>query len=257
MDPRYFLKYLELEARAANKGRDDGRLSKATVEHYARGLRRVNRFLAESDGRFSSVYEAMTMEELNEIAEFLKSSDAFQALNRKGNRMYSAAFRHYLAFAGDEKQVLESHRGELDLVLPPEPETLVLKRAVPRDRILVSQALGLARYSCEADPAHETFPQAATGRPYMEGHHLVPLHWQREFPKASLDCFANIVCLCPTCHRLLHYAEDRTRSRVFDELFEKRCERLARSGIDASRSDLKALAFARTPAAFSKPAPAA
>lgn len=250
MDPRYFLKYLELEARAANKGREDGRLSKATVEHYARGLKRVNRFLAESGAGFSSVYEAMTIEELDAIAAFLKGNEAFQTLNRKGNRMYSATFRHYLAFVSDEKQVLESHRDELDIVLPPEPKTLVLKRALPRDRILVSQALGLAHHCCEADPAHETFPQAATGRPYMEGHHLVPLHWQREFPKASLDCFANIVCLCPTCHRLLHYAEDRTRSRVFDELFEKRGERLAKSGIDATRSDLKALAFARGPVAF-------
>ena len=157
---------------------------------------------------------------------------------------------------GDEKRVLESHRDELDIVLPPEPEALVLRCAVPRDRILVSQALGLARYCCEADPAHETFPQVATGRTYMEGHHLVPLHRQREFPKASLDCFANIVCLCPTCHRLLHYAEDGTRSRVFDELFEKRGERLAKSGIDASRSDLKALAFVRVPALFPKPASA-
>ena len=77
----------------------------------------------------------------------------------------------------------------------------------------------------------------------MEGHHLVPLRWQQEFPKASLDCYANLICLCPTCHRMLHFAEDSVRGRVFDELFEKRSARLAKSGIDASRSELKELAF--------------
>ena len=243
MDPQYFARYLELEVEAGNKGDANGRLSAATVVHYKRGLRRVNQFLAESSLGIASVYEAMTPEELEEIERFLKESPDFARLNAKGHRMYSAAFNHYLEFIRDSRHVLAKGRDVVDIVLPPRRELVISRALYPRDRLLAAQSLAMASYDCEANPAHKTFMARNAGYQYMEGHHLVPLRWQKEFPRASLDCYANIVCLCPTCHRMLHFAEDAVRGRVFDELFEKRSACLARSGIDASRGELKELAF--------------
>ena len=36
---------------------------------------------------------------------------------------------------------------------------------------------------------------------------LIPMKKQQTF-STSLDVYANVVCLCPVCHRLLHYGLD-------------------------------------------------
>ena len=46
----------------------------------------------------------------------------------------------------------------------------------------------------------------------MEGHHLVPLEYQDLFNE-SLYFVDNIVSLCPTCHREIHYAYLQEKKR--------------------------------------------
>ncbi|MBQ2434445.1 MAG: hypothetical protein II266_08430, partial [Clostridia bacterium] len=78
-----------------------------------------------------------------------------------------------------------------------------------------------AGYLCEQDPTHMTFIARSTGRAYMEGHHLLPLKHQSQFD-CSIDIYANVVCLCPICHRLLHFGQDSDRRYAAEKLFEKR-----------------------------------
>ena len=69
----------------------------------------------------------------------------------------------------------------------------------------------------------------------MEAHHLIPMSAQNDFEN-SLDVDANIVCLCPNCHRKLHYG-----NQIDEELkilYEKRKELLNKSGIMISFEDL-------------------
>ncbi|MBR4375650.1 MAG: HNH endonuclease, partial [Spirochaetia bacterium] len=40
------------------------------------------------------------------------------------------------------------------------------------------------------------------GEPYFEIHHLIPLS------EGGEDTIYNTVCLCPNCHRELHYGKD-------------------------------------------------
>ncbi len=61
-----------------------------------------------------------------------------------------------------------------------------------RDRIIVRQVLSSARFRCEVDPDHTTFITEASGDPYLEGHHLIPLSRQDRFPH-SLDVYANLI----------------------------------------------------------------
>lgn len=74
----------------------------------------------------------------------------------------------------------------------------------------------------------------------MEGHHLIPMKKQSEFD-VSLDVYANIICLCPICHRLLHYGITSEKEYLADKLFENRQTRLIHSGIDISRNDFRCL----------------
>ena len=94
----------------------------------------------------------------------------------------------------------------------------------------------MAHYMCEMDQNHTTFTSAATGQQYMEGHHAIPIKCQNEF-KVSLDVYANIVCLCPICHRLLHYGMDSEKRIVLYKVYNGRADRLAKSGIKLSKEE--------------------
>ncbi|MGD9909454.1 MAG: HNH endonuclease [Candidatus Izemoplasmatales bacterium] len=91
-----------------------------------------------------------------------------------------------------------------------------------------------SNFKCDLDNDHVSFT-SKNDKPYMEAHHLVPLSTQDYFDN-SLDVDANIVCLCPNCHRKLHYGKDIQ----FDlkKLYDSRVEYLNKSGIHISFDEL-------------------
>lgn len=101
----------------------------------------------------------------------------------------------------------------------------------PRDPSVAREALIRAAYLCEADPAHKTFVSSVTGQNYVEAHHLIPMSRQGEV-NVSLDVVANIVSLCPTCHRAIHHAEAPHREDLADSLLRRRRFALGQCGID-------------------------
>lgn len=59
----------------------------------------------------------------------------------------------------------------------------------------------------------------------MEGHHLIPMKAQKNFEN-NIDRSDNICCLCPNCHRAIHYGtikEKRTRLAL---LYNSKIKRL-------------------------------
>ena len=97
-----------------------------------------------------------------------------------------------------------------------------------RNPVISKNAIKLASFKCELNHNHETFVTNAD-KPYVEAHHLIPLSCQRDF-KYSLDVEANVVCLCPNCHRKLHYGKDIIKELKI--LFDSRIEKLNQCGID-------------------------
>ena len=81
--------------------------------------------------------------------------------------------------------------------------------AFQRDPGIAKEAIEKAEFKCELDKRHKSFIDKNKEK-YMEGHHLIPMARQRDFEK-SLDQLANIVCLCPNCHKKIHYGEDRLK----------------------------------------------
>ena len=41
----------------------------------------------------------------------------------------------------------------------------------------------------------------------------------------NIDCQANIVCLCPTCHRQIHYGNDSVKRELIEKLFNETQEK--------------------------------
>lgn len=90
-----------------------------------------------------------------------------------------------------------------------------------RDREKALLAIKNSNYKCEFEPTHKLFDSRFTKRPYVEAHHLIPMGLQNDFSQ-SLDTTNNIFCLCPYCHRAVHYGEENLAREILNRLSEKR-----------------------------------
>lgn len=107
----------------------------------------------------------------------------------------------------------------------------------PRNFAYAKKALEDASFSCEVDNTHKTFISRATNKQYMEAHHLIPLQFQEEF-SYSLDIPANIVSICPNCHRKLHFAFIEEKKEILRKLLQKKNDRLKEFGIIINEDEL-------------------
>ena len=203
----------------------------STVRHYQGALNTVSRWLKEKGLVREDIYEIRGLDELTQAREILFQDEEFRSLDERGRRMYSAGFNNYLRFAsGKEFANAPEQLSRLDIPLEPEEPRVVETQVYPRSEILRLQALTSAGFQCEMDAAHQTFVAEETGKPYMEGHHAIPMRLQPRFDH-SLDVYANIVCLCPICHRRIHHGTQEDRRRMGQQIYVARADRLASSGI--------------------------
>ncbi len=214
--------------------------SESTAKHYLDALNNISRHLKEAGIVQNSIYEITDLEELLEAREYLLSSTKFIEQDKRGNQMYSAGLNNYLKFA--EGEAFESANdsldsASLDTVIPVQEKRETSQSSWKRSNIIRSQSIQMAKYRCEMDKSHETFIVANTNHSYMEGHHAIPMRKQIVFPHSSLDVYANIVCMCPLCHRKVHYAGSDTKKEMLNQIYDQRGERLAKSGIRLSRSE--------------------
>lgn len=116
---------------------------------------------------------------------------------------------------------------------------------VAKKAIVSKQALINANYMCAGNHTHVTF-ETAKGQPYMEGHHLIPCtytnakhYWDEQ--GVNIDCQANIVCLCPTCHRQIHYGADNVKRALIEKLYKGTKEKLKNVGLTLTMEELMKL----------------
>lgn len=102
-----------------------------------------------------------------------------------------------------------------------------------RSITIARTAIGAAKYECQHDKTHWSFVSGATGKLYLEPHHLVPISLQSEFTN-TLDCVANIIVLCPNCHRAIHYGDIPTKRAMLTKFLGERVSDLKKSGVDVS-----------------------
>lgn len=212
-------------------------LSQSSVKHYLDALNNISRRLREKDMIQQDIYEIMDTGELASIREFLNSDPDYIALNKRGNNMYSAGLNNYYRFAVAEGLgVKKENVNKLDVPMEADLPVKVVQQTWKRSNILRTQAIAFADYKCELDKDHTSFISGYTHRPYMEGHHAIPMSNQGVF-KNSLDVYANIVCLCPLCHRKIHFGIKEDRKVMAQRIYDNRAERLANSGINIDERD--------------------
>lgn len=112
---------------------------------------------------------------------------------------------------------------DLKLPPPPIPQITTLEK-LPRDHKLREESIIRANFRCELCGRDNTF-MAKDSKWYFEVHHLIPFNiTNQKMFKFSLDHLSNLVCLCPECHRKVHFAELKEQVRSLEKLLNLRKE---------------------------------
>ena len=207
-----------------------------SARHYITGINSINALLEKYQFPVKDLFAITSQHELDAVKTFLSTNQEFIEKDAIGHNMYSVAFKHFCAFVCEDDTFFSQSITAMDIVVAKPKEITITSKQWRCNQIIITQAVEGAGYLCEHNSEHQTFISKATGHPYMEGHHLIPLKYQSQF-SCGIDVYANVVCLCPICHKLLHFGRDSERTTVAEQLFEKRSERLSNSGIDLSKKD--------------------
>lgn len=95
-------------------------------------------------------------------------------------------------------------------------------------------------YICEIEKItgekHKTFNTNGEVQ-YMEGHHLLPMKAQKNFA-INIDRSDNICCLCPNCHKAIHYGTKIEKKSRLILLYNKKIKELNEAGIYSDFEEL-------------------
>lgn len=225
----YYIKYLKKIRK----------VSDSTVKHYQDALKYISKYLAGKNKIRRSIFEIQNIEELEILRRYLYSDPDFIELDKRGHQMYSAGFNNYYKFAnGTGFSGIHNKISVMDVEVPAPTLKNGTLKVWKRSSIIKTQAIESADYQCELNSEHWTFTSKRTGHQFMEGHHVLPMKYQDKFAN-SLDVYANVICLCPICHRLLHYGIEAEKQEAINKIYCERSERLATCGIKVSRDDFK------------------
>ena len=228
---QYYMRYLQKVRK----------VSESTIGHYTQALNKISKMLVERDKIQETVYEIRSLDELKVIREFIFHEPEFMALDNRGNRMYSAGLNNYVRFAsGEELFGKQKEMLDMDIEIPIGEKVTIKREEWKRSAIIKIQTLETAEYKCEINPQHHTFIANNTRKQYMEGHHVIPMKWQDKF-RQSIDVYANVICLCPVCHRLLHYGMELDKRDLLNQIYAERAGRLVSSGIKVSKEEFMEL----------------
>lgn len=217
------------------------KLKKSSVAHYFDALNNISKRLKEKGLVKENIYEIGDLEQLERVRSILYQDPEFIEIDTRGRRMYSAGLNNYYRFAcGTGLQKICENQISLDIPIHAQESIVIQQESWKRSGIIKTHVLELADYKCELDRRHESFIAEKTKKPYMEGHHAIPMKFQPNF-KHSLDVYANIVCLCPICHRKIHHGLSNDKKLMLNQIYHERADRLANSGIQISKNEFLSL----------------
>jgi predicted HNH restriction endonuclease len=92
-----------------------------------------------------------------------------------------------------------ARRARLELASPKPAVRFVTTRVFVRNPDVVAEVQHRAQGRCERCYSEAPFNSRATGKPYLEVHHRIPLADNGD------DTVENAIALCPNCHRYCHH----------------------------------------------------
>lgn len=146
-------------------------------------------------------------------------------------------------FQNELEQIIRKSKekfiNEIEYKPKPKKEFSIVKNIVEnREKAVAVKSLSLANYQCEIDNSHITFISKVSKMNYVEAHHLIPISVSNDF-LFSLDIEANVVALCPNCHRKIHHGERQEVFNLLEILYKSREENLKKCGIKISMNRLR------------------
>lgn len=112
------------------------------------------------------------------------------------------------------------------------------RERIKRSQNLKEYVIKKNNFQCEISSEHQSFISERTKRNYVETHHIIPLSVQKYgVYDYKLDCEANLSCLCPNCHKLLHYGTWAEKEPLLRLLFNQHFKALLESNIDIGSID--------------------
>ncbi len=112
-----------------------------------------------------------------------------------------------------------------------------------KNPIIGKIAIQNVKYKCEHNESHSTFTSNTTNMPFMEAHHLIPICYQEEMWQrfsVNIDCIENIVSLCPSCHRAIHYAIKSEKVEIIKKAYSEKINGLRSIDINLSLDEILA-----------------
>ena len=109
--------------------------------------------------------------------------------------------------------IKEIHNVSNKVLQPAKAFVLKKREEYPRNAELVDKVLKISKYECQINQKHKTFIDRRTNQSYMEVHHIIPLRWSKKLD-VDLDIIENMICLCPRCHRAVHYSSEATMRKL-------------------------------------------
>lgn len=212
--------------------------SASTIKHYLGALDTISSYLTAKQKIQTTIYEITDLNKLQTIKENLFQDPTFIDKDERGHRMYSAGLNNYCRFAsGDNFIDMKDRISLMDFVIPRSELITQSIETYKRSTITKNQVIESVGYVCEINSLHQTFISESTNHPYMEGHHIIPMKRQKLFDN-SLDVYANIICLCPICHRQLHFGLREDKITLLNKIYFARSERLHNCGLILSQDYL-------------------
>lgn len=196
------------------------------------------------------------------LLENLKNIDGYKEYNKKESRFPNAALNYYISFVSQilmdqetdidnlSDQLIDSKQNtfknsdifiEKDIKNPeirPEPIIVNNIKRYRRNLLEVRKAKKFASYICEYDNNHVTFLNNYDNKPYIEAHHLIPMATQGLF-QYNIDFADNIICLCPNCHRRIHYGVKSDKGEMVQKFYKERHEKIGSFKVNIKYNDLK------------------
>lgn len=227
-------------------------LSASSISKYARQAH--NRIYKDLGISF---YDLESMEDLHNLLQAVKELEKIMVKDPK--RMYSSAVSNYIKFKAYQlettyliEESLFAYSTELELVnstsskhqsvdklIKTKPAALKAqsKMIYQRNPVIAAEAIKIHDYTCQVNGKHKYFISESTQRNYVEAHHIVPISTQALFDN-GIDCIPNIACLCPVCHRQVHFGLKNDKHKILRTIWDINQRDIKNSGIDIDFKEL-------------------
>lgn len=215
--------------------------SEKTTKNYLSGINVISKELTNLYSENINIYKILDPYKINEFRQMYLNEPSLKEKNIRGQRMYTSALNAYSKYLSSSyyKNNCINNSNQISYISKPKGEFKIEegKKIWKRNQTIVTNVLISNDYLCEYNISHKYFISNKTNNNYVEGHHLIPMCHQDSF-LYSLDTEANVISLCPVCHKLLHFGKFEDKFDILKKLYKSRKEKLLLTSINVTFDEL-------------------